>query len=738
MSVIVERGTNPYRDNVQGKANEPITVAGLLDQARQSLGVRERDYDPEAIYDRLEENAPRIAIIGGSPDHPAHILDRPTALKAAMRIWQCGGVPFYFSLPVVCDATAQSNIGMGYSLQSRNAAAEMVVNQMEAHGYHGAYVLSGCDKTPLAIVAGLAHLDRTRQQRGDAPVFATFNPTHVLRGGTIPPDLAAELEAVAQKAEAQGQSEMAADLRDTMAYILQCTSNAAFQGVLTRARQEGIISAAEHKSFERRLAVNTCDAKGGICAFNGTGNSSRHVVSALGLTHPAVELLIEPPDAEQVNRAVDDLFTYVNKPEYSVGGMLAANFANAVRVHSATGGSTNLMLHLVAAMIYAGYEVDAWTVDAIRRHPPVPDIFDYSLTQGRDIFVLAQQCNAGAIRGMETVFYELLNQGLPMAVDAPTVTGQTWRQRLADTRHLSADGVSDHPIILAQPRRPFSGVEVLRGNFFESAVVKISGMTGQQLAEFDGQVCIVLFFENEEAANAGLLEAHLLARLREHPAVTWQKLLALAAHNRRPGHPSLESLQALDREALFDRLAQEGILKLAVVISGQGPEAFGMPEMFTPMQHINANRALRKLAALISDGRYSGVTYGAAIGHVTPEALKGGGIGFLETGDLLHLQLSDRRVDLLDPEAFVDGRLVPWDVDLSVVRRSLGDERRARLLERQRRIAATNRLRDVTDAGRGIVPLVVAEQATLSCEKLTARGSIGINDIFSSMRTDTC
>jgi dihydroxy-acid dehydratase len=108
-------------------------------------------------------------------------------------------------------------------------------------------------------------------------------------------------------------------------------------------------------------------------------------------------------------------------------------------------------------------------------------------------------------------------------------------------------------------------------------------------------------------------------------------------------------LQALDREAVFDRLAKEGMLELTVVISGQGPGAFGMPEMFTPMQHINANRALHKLAALISDGRYSGVTYSAAIGHVTPEALRGSGIGFLETGDLLRLQLTDRRVDLLDP-----------------------------------------------------------------------------------------
>lgn len=706
---IIERGVNPYRENVQGKANEPITVAGLLARAERLLGIG-LDYSLEAIYDRLEANAPRIAIIGGSPDHPAHLFDLETALAAAARIWQRGGVPFYFGIPVLCDGTAQSTVGMCYSLQSRNAVAGIVVSQMEAHAYHGAYVLSGCDKTPLGIVCGLAYLDRLRQRRGDAPVFATFHPAHVLRGGSVPPDLAADLESVVRKAEAHGHPEIADDLRDALAYPLQCTTNAAYQGVLTRARHAGVIGEAEHKDYERRLAVHTCDAKGGICAFNGTGNSSRLAVTALGLTHPVVELLTGPAGAEQVNRVVDDLFTFVNRPGYSVGAMVAANFANAVRVHSATGGSTNLMLHLVAAMIYAGYDVDVWTVDRIRRNPPVPDIFDYSLTQGRDIFALAQQCASGAIRGMETIFYELLNQGIPMALGAPTVAGCTWGERLADPRNLSAAGVAESPIILTQPRRPFSGVDVLRGNFFESAVVKISGMTSEQLAEFDDKVCVVLFFENEEEANAGLLDVHLLERLKRCPMLTREVLLALAAHNR--GGPNSAEIQNLKRGPLFDRLVREGLVKIAVVISGQGPRAFGMPEMFTPMQHINANRALRRLAVLISDGRYSGVTYGAAIGHVTPEAFDGGGIGLLKTGDLLHLRLSRRRVDLLNAPAFAAGRLIRWRGNLAEARRSLGAARRRRMIARQTQIAVTNLLHDATDAGRGVVPRLVAEEAT--------------------------
>jgi dihydroxyacid dehydratase/phosphogluconate dehydratase len=136
-----------------------------------------------------------------------------------------------------------------------------------------------------------------------------------------------------------------------------------------------------------------------------------------------------------------------------------------------------------------------------------------------------------------------------------------------------------------------------------------------------------------------------------------------------------------------------------------------MPEMFTPMQHINANQALRSLAVLVSDGRFSGVTYGAAIGHVTPEAFEGGGIGLLDTGDLLHLRLSERRLDLLDPTAFEDGRLVSWDVRLDQNRVGLATQRRRTIEERRRQIAATNRMDAVTDASRGVVPLVVAEEA---------------------------
>jgi dihydroxyacid dehydratase/phosphogluconate dehydratase len=176
---------------------------------------------------------------------------------------------------------------------------------------------------------------------------------------------------------------------------------------------------------------------------------------------------------------------------------------------------------------------------------------------------------------------------------------------------------------------------------------------------------------------------------------------------------SLEELQELSYEELFDRMIDEEWLRLALIIAGQGPESFGMPEMFTPMQHINAHHQLKRLTTLISDGRYSGVTFGAAVGHVTPEAFHQGGLLYLQEGDLLHLQFRSKRIDLLDAAQFEAGIVLPYADDLQAQRSQLGELRLERMRKRQRRVAASNRLRDCTDAARGVVPMAVAMEADL-------------------------
>nr|WP_106780493.1 dihydroxy-acid dehydratase [Lysinibacillus timonensis] len=708
---LVKSRINPYSENVQGKANEPITVAGLLDNAKKILGPLYEggtpDWTLEEIINRLENNAPRIAIIGGSADHPAHIMDYMTSSRAALRIWQNGGVPFYFSTPVMCDGTAQSNQGMSYSLQSRNAVAQMIVNQLEAHSYHGAFVIQGCDKQPLGVVSGLAHLDTLRKSRGDAPFFATFAPAHVLVGGTIPEDVIERLNSIYDKAVAMGHEDIGNDLKDTMSYILQCAANTSFQGVFERAVEKNIITKEEHKYLEMRLAAATCDSKGGVCTFNGTGNSSRHLVAGLGLVHPAVELLTNPPNQQQINEVIDAFEHMINKPEFGVASLVSQNIRNGIRIHSASGGSTNLMMHMVSAMIYAGYDFSLFDIESILKEQPIPDLFNYSLTEGRDIFALAMQCCSGDSRGMESLFHELLNNGINMDIDALTVTGSSWQTRLVYTDNLPATNVKDNPVILSTPRRPFSGVDVLRGNFFESAVVKISGMPTPQLNQFDDKLSVVVYFDNEDDANNKLLDVTLLNQYKESKVIDESTLRKITKYN---APEKYGELQNLPYDELFDQIINLGILKIAVIIAGQGPVAFGMPEMFTPMQHINANRKLKRICTIISDGRYSGVTYGAAIGHMTPEALEGGGIGYLKTGDILHLRLREQRIDLVNvknDEIYYDNYIKE-----KPDRIKLFNERKEKMKTRQKLVAAANRMVGHTDASRGVVPIQVYEEAT--------------------------
>lgn len=716
---LIDNEINPYRDNVQGKANEPITVAGLLDRSKLTLGTTyeggKPDWTLEEIYMRLERNAPRIAIIGGSSDHPAHIMDYQTSARAAIRIWQNGGVPFHFSTPVMCDGTAQNNQGMSYSLQSRNAVAQMVVNQLEAHSYHGAFVIQGCDKQPLGVVSALAHVDRVRRNRGEAPFFATFAPAHVLEGGSIPADVIEELETLAKNAESKGAADVAVDLRDTMAYILQCSSNTAFQGVFERAYERGILTKEQHKYFEMRLAVATCDGQGGVCAFNGTGNSSRHLVAGMGLVHPAVELLTDPPTQRQINSVLDSFAGMINEERYGVANIVAANIKNAIRIHSASGGSTNLMMHIVAGMLYAGFKFSLWDLDRIHHSHPIPDLFDYSLTEGRDIYSLAMQCCSGKSRGMETLFHELIENGVPMDQDAPTVAAKTWKERLTITNSLKAVNVKKNQVILSNPRRGFSGVDVLKGNFFESAVVKISGMPTPQLDQFDDKLAFVLYYENEDDANKSLLDSNLLSKIKEQKLFEHNLLLESLKYN---NESEWSLLKTATYGELFDRMVEAGTLKIAVIISGQGPVAFGMPEMFTPMQHINANRVMKKIATIISDGRYSGVTYGAAIGHMTPEAYEGGGIGLLKSGDVIHLQLRDRRIDFVDSTKLHSGKVIHDFADhFKEERQSLAAERKQRMKVRQKMVAASNRMFGHTDAANGVVPIAVIEDAVHDYEQ---------------------
>lgn len=704
--LVIEEKYNSYRECIQGIANEPICVRYTVNKAWEVVRSIDVSFDPgevtlAEIVNRLVINRPRIAIITGSIDHPAHLRDELHISLAVLKIWQNGGVPFVFGIPVICDGTAQNNIGQSYSLVSRNNTASAVNITFEGHSYHAAYVLSSCDKFPSAVICGLAAADlaRSHKDRGQAPVWAIFVPEHVLKGGTIPQKTRSRLNAVMGKARAQGHEELAGDIAENMRYILQCSSDEAFIGQLKRAVLLGLITEEDSRTLLNELAAATCDIKGGICAFNGTGNSSRTLVSALGLTPPETELLTDAPAPEVVAECVDMLYRSLNHKELRITNIVGRNFGNAVRIHNATGSSSNILLHLPAIMRYAGFDVSLADYEQVRQETPVPEIFAHSLTENRDTFVLAQQFSKGQHRGMDSLYRILTDLGLDMDLDVPTMTGMTWQERIKGLTEPVAAELGERAIIRTTPVRKTSGVEVLRGNFMSTAVVKLAGMSDRQLTHFDDQLFIVRYYEDEQVCIdemaspgiVGVLEG-LVAGL---PVNQLEKLLE---------HNSKGSVRSFEK-GTFVELVKNGALSFAFMIAGQGPKAFGMPEMFAPSQNLKHHQLLEASSLLITDGRYSGVTKGACIGHVTPEAFEGGGIGKLVNGDILWLRIGEKSLDVVNPEALESGTAEPF-ANLPE-REQLVAERRERMVDRLGQIAASNLMNDVASAEKGCVPYAV-------------------------------
>ncbi|MBB6450917.1 hypothetical protein HNR44_002907 [Geomicrobium halophilum] len=172
-----------------------------------------------------------------------------------------------------------------------------------------------------------------------------------------------------------------------------------------------MINKTEHKYFEKQLAVNTCDEQGGVCAFNGTGNSSRHIVAGFGLVHSALELLTDAPSQEAINQAVDQFSGMLNREEYGVSKLIAAN----INIHEMRRSNVEITKNLLRQHGYPGsdiYELPSsekrfpdgaqyrvelpsvegiaalkTTLDEIERH----DVLIHRISQGSGIMLLSDE-----------------------------------------------------------------------------------------------------------------------------------------------------------------------------------------------------------------------------------------------------------------------------------------------------------------------------------------------------------
>jgi len=506
----------------------------------RATGVIERESDFEK---------PFIAVVNSYidivPGH-AHLREFVQSIKRYIR--EAGGVPFEFNTIGVDDGIAMGHEGMRWSLPSRELIADSVETMLRAHAFDAAIFIPNCDKiVPGMLMAAL---------RTNIPsIFISGGP---MRAGVLPSsgrvvDLISVFEALGQL-------------------------------------QKGEISEEELKEIET-YACPGC----GSCSGLFTANSMNSLLEALGLALPGNgTVLAEDPRREEIKkkaayRVVELAFEDL-KPRDIV---TQASFENAFRLDVAMGGSTNTVLHTLAAAEEAGIPFPLKRLDEIGRTTPT-----LSKIAPSSAYHMEDLDRAG---GIHAILKELARGGY-LNLEAKTVQGKT----LGEVLEEGDFAIKDERVIrrLENPYDERGGLRILFGSLApEGAVVKTAGVEPKMLRH-TGPARV---FDSEEEAQA---------------AINGGKI--------KPGD--------------------------VVVIRYEGPKGGpGMREMLAPTSAL-VGMGLGDSVALVTDGRFSGGTRGAAIGHVSPEAAEGGPIGLVEEGDLIAIDLVEGRVDLLVDEEELEQR----------------------------------------------------------------------------------
>jgi dihydroxy-acid dehydratase len=337
----------------------------------------------------------------------------------------------------------------------------------------------------------------------------------------------------------------------------------------------------------------------GACAGMFTANTMAAIGEALGMSLPGSA---SPPSVDRRRdddaRAAGQAVVRLLEAGIRPRDILTkAAFENAIAVANALGGSTNAVLHLLAIANEAGVRLELEDFNRVAAR--VPHIADMK-PGGK--FHMADLDRVG---GVPVVMKHLLDGGL-LHGDALTVTGKTMAENLAELDPPAPDAVVVHP--LDAPLHPEGSLIVLRGSLAPNgSVVKVAGLAGDQL-HFEGAARV---FETEEPA-----------------------LQAILAGDIQPG--------------------------TVLVIRYEGPK--GGPGMREMLAVTGALKGAGRGAdcALVTDGRFSGGTWGFCIGHVAPEAVDGGPIAYVRDGDRITIDVHSASLDLLVDKDELQRRREGW------------------------------------------------------------------------------
>ncbi|MCF6115056.1 dihydroxy-acid dehydratase [Mesorhizobium muleiense] len=534
---------------------------------------------------------PIIAVVNSFTQFvPGHVHLKDLGQLVAREIEKAGGVAKEFNTIAVDDGIAMGHDGMLYSLPSRELIADSVEYMVNAHCADAMVCISNCDKiTPGMLMASLR-----------------LNiPTVFVSGGPME----------AGKVVLAGKTQ-ALDLVDAMV-----------------AAADDKISDEDVKTIERS-ACPTC----GSCSGMFTANSMNCLTEALGLSLPGNgSTLATHADRRRLfveaGHLIVDLAQryYEQDDDTALPRSIASKgaFENAMTLDIAMGGSTNTVLHILAAAHEGEIDFGQDDIDALSRKVPVlckvaPAKADVHMEDvhraGGIMAILGQLDNAGLInRDLPTVHTASLGE----ALDHWDIS-RTSSQNVRDF-FLAAPGGVPTQVAFSQDRRwdeldldrekgvirsaqyPFSkdgGLAVLKGNLaLDGCIVKTAGVD-ESILKFTGPARV---FESQDASVKAILS---------------------------------NEIKAGD----------------VVVIRYEGPRGGpGMQEMLYPTSYLKS-KGLGKACALVTDGRFSGGTSGLSIGHASPEAAEGGLIGLVHEGDTIEIDIPNRTIRLAVDDAELSAR----------------------------------------------------------------------------------
>jgi len=525
---------------------------------------------------------PIIAVVNSFTQFvPGHVHLKDLGQLVAREIEKVGGIAKEFNTIAIDDGIAMGHEGMLYSLPSRELIADSVEYMANAHCADGLVCISNCDKiTPGMLMAAL---------RLNIPaVFVSGGPME------------------AGKVKLHDGKMHAVDLIDAM--VAAADSN---------------VSDSDVQAMERS-ACPTC----GSCSGMFTANSMNCLTEALGLALPGNGTVVATHAdrkrlfVEAGHTIIDLVRRYYEQGDASALPRNIASFKafeNAMTLDIAMGGSTNTVLHLLAAAYEAKIDFTMRDIDRLSRRVPVlckvaPSVADVHV---EDVH------RAGGIMG---ILGELDRAGLidtsVATVHAPTMKDglERWdvkrsKSEAVHTFYRTSPGGLPSTVAFSQERRydevdvdrekgvvrdlahAFSrdgGLAVLYGNLAQDGcIVKTAGVD-DSILKFSGPARV---FESQDAAVEGILGGKVV-----------------------PGD--------------------------VVVISYEGPRGGpGMQEMLYPTSYLKS-KGLGKACALVTDGRFSGGSSGLSIGHLSPEAAEGGNIGLVKDGDRISIDIPNRSISL--------------------------------------------------------------------------------------------